>query len=55
MLDHHVVNWNPSTPSQDVTYNPYKYESFVYRDNEAKATGAKFVRLRADKSVAVHA
>ena len=55
MLDHDRVNWVPPTPSQDVTYNPYKYESFVYRDNEAKATGAKFVRLKADKSVAAHA
>lgn len=55
MLDECTANWMPPTPGTSVTYNPYKYDSFVYKDTESKANHSRFVRLNADKAVTAHA
>ena len=32
-------------PGQEVTYNPYKYESFVHKDTEQVYTGSQFAYM----------
>jgi hypothetical protein len=32
-------------PGQEVTYNPYKYESFVHKDTEEVYTGSQFAYM----------
>jgi len=32
-------------PGQEVTYNPYKYESFVHKDTEQAYTGSQFAYM----------
>jgi hypothetical protein len=39
--------------AQDVTYNPYKYETFVYKSDEEPFTGTVDVALLAGKRVMV--
>lgn len=41
----------PGQSLKAVTYNPYKYETFVTRGDEAPIEGAEEVVLRADKQV----
>ena len=55
VLDESTVNWVPLIPGKSVTYNPYKYASFVYKDTGEKARPVRFVRLAADKQVTSYA
>lgn len=54
-IDESAINWVPMIPGKSVTYNPYKYASFVYKDTGEKARPARFVRLAADKGVTAYA
>lgn len=37
-------------PGSEVTYNPYKYSTFVYKDDESEYTGSQYAYM-ADKKV----
>lgn len=43
------LNHQPHFTGEAVTYNPYKYETFVYRDTEAPFEGAEFAYLSEGK------
>jgi len=52
-----VGEWSPDCyilqlDGDEITYNPYKYNSFVYKDDETPFTGAS-VALLSDKRVYV--
>ena len=39
------------TNAREITYNPYKYSSFVYKDNEEEYTGSSVALLGNNRSV----
>jgi hypothetical protein len=44
-IDAFIGMLNPCALPSPVTYNPYKYSSFVYKDSEAPVDTAKFASL----------
>lgn len=54
MLDESTANWIPMSMGKPVTYNPYKYDSFVYKGTEDKADTANFVYLAGNKEVTAY-
>jgi hypothetical protein len=55
MFDEDTAHWTPMKTGANVTYNPYKYDSFVFKDTEQKISNANFVKLWRDKHVTAYA
>lgn len=54
MLDEDTANWIPLISGVPVTYNPYKYDSFVFKHTEGRVDDASFVRLTDNKEVTAY-
>lgn len=51
VIHDHVTGWAKPDNWDEVTYNPYKFDSFVYSDNHNPATGEFHVMLCDDMTV----